>query len=278
MTQQHSAGEVERMTHSPVRVCVWQTASLRTNECTALCCRSTVFFLHLCHTLTASARALLPMSSTVTSVTHEQPLCVSQSTYRRIPGQPMWSISWRYLYPSLIIAAFHKSHSGYGNCTRPKSEQRVCITYKVKESRSAFRLTKCQLALVTSALDASVRPDRQSAVLQWAQPVLFTCERHRIQEHRVCVCGYSDDPEWWVSPLCVHCYDSSRCTRLLLWEKGDYVFIHVLVYFHSLRWKSVAKGQALNVAAVIANLLYESRDVENNRLAKFSHSVGWLRE
>lgn len=95
-----------------VCVCVWQTASLRTNECTALCCRSTVFLLHLCHTLTASARALLPMSSTVTSVTHEQPLCVSQSTYRRIPGQPMWSISWRYLYPSLIIAAFHKSHSG----------------------------------------------------------------------------------------------------------------------------------------------------------------------
>lgn len=87
MTQQHSAREVERMSHSPVCVCVWQTERLRTNECTALCCRSTVFFLHLCRTLTTSGRALLPTNSAVTSVTHErplpsQPVCVraSQST------------------------------------------------------------------------------------------------------------------------------------------------------------------------------------------------------
>lgn len=124
-----------------VWVCVWQTERLRTNECTALCCRSTVFFLHLCRTLTASGSALLPTSSTVTSVTHKRPLpsqpvrvcvCVSQSNYRRIPGQ--WAslcmrshaVSPRYrsfdlfvAYPSLIITAFRKSYSSYGNCIRP---------------------------------------------------------------------------------------------------------------------------------------------------------------
>ncbi len=51
-----------------VCVCVWQTERLRTNECTALCCRSTVFFLHLCRTLTTSGRALLPTNRAVTSV------------------------------------------------------------------------------------------------------------------------------------------------------------------------------------------------------------------
>ncbi len=121
-----------------VCVCVWQTERLRTNECTALCCRSTVFFLHLCRTLTASGRALLPTNRAVTSVTHErplpgQPVCVraSQSNYRRIPGQ--WAslcmqshtVSQRYhsfglfvAYPSLIITAFSKSYSSYGNCIR----------------------------------------------------------------------------------------------------------------------------------------------------------------
>ncbi len=124
MTQQHSAREVERMSHSRVCVCecVWQTERLRTNECTAVCCRSTVFFLHLCRTLTASGRALLPTNSAVTSVTHErplpsQPVCVrvSQSNYRRIPGQ--WASlclrSHRYLsvitVSSILLLIRHSS-------------------------------------------------------------------------------------------------------------------------------------------------------------------------
>ncbi len=72
-------------------------------------------------------------------------------------------------YPSLIITAFRKSYSSYGNCIQKDSvyQQQVCITChyaawcrtKWKKTQTllcAFCLTKCQHALVTSALDGCI--------------------------------------------------------------------------------------------------------------------------
>jgi len=135
MTQLHSAREVERMSHSPVCVCVCDRG---TNECAALCCRSTVFFLHLCCTLMASGSALLPTDSAVTSVTHKRPLrsqpvraclceCVSQSNYRRIPGQ------WASLcVPSHTVS--YRSFNFFVCC--------LSITHHYRISQKLFQLWK----------------------------------------------------------------------------------------------------------------------------------------